>query len=48
MAVRKNRYDRFAIKYFKYSGGEGYVFKNKIKTFNRDLRVYEQGRFDDD
>ncbi len=36
------------IKYFRYSGSGGYVFKGEMKIFYRELRVYEQGKRDVD
>ena len=44
MIIQLNRCDRFAVVYFRYNGSGGYVFKEDIKIFYKQLRAFEQGK----
>ena len=44
MTVQLSRCDRFAVVYFRYSGPGGYIFKEDIKAFYKQLRAFKQSR----
>jgi len=44
ITVQLNRCDRFAVAHFRYSGPGGYIFKEDIKAFYKQLRAFKQGR----